>query len=238
LEFYGIAMMLAPGVRLGPYEIVSVLGAGGMGTGVSARDTRLDRLVALKLLPEEFRERADRQQRFQSEARLISALNHPHICALFDVGEQDARRFSSWSAWRARRWKIGSREVHCPVARLRATRRRLQTALDHAHQAQITHRDLKPSNVMITATGVKLLDFGLARGPVIEATSGASTESLVSPGRLTGEGTLVGTFPVHGAGNSSKAGRPIAALTSLPVARCCSRWRPGGRRLLVRARQA
>src|SRR5262245_8719455 len=86
-------MRLAPGVRLGPYEIVSVLGAGGMGLVYRARDTRLDRPVALKLLPEEFRERIDRQQRFRSEARLISALSHHHICALFDVGEQGGASF-------------------------------------------------------------------------------------------------------------------------------------------------
>src|SRR5215510_11874326 len=86
-------MRLAPGVKLGPYEIVSVAGAGGMGYVYRARDTRLDRSVALKLLPEEFRNRSDRQQRFQSEARLISALQHPHICTLLDVGEQDGDLF-------------------------------------------------------------------------------------------------------------------------------------------------
>jgi eukaryotic-like serine/threonine-protein kinase len=86
-------MMLGPGIRLGPYEIVSILGAGGMGQIYRARDIRLDRTVAIKLLPEEFSARVDRRQRFQHEARLISSLNHPHICALFDVGEQDGVAF-------------------------------------------------------------------------------------------------------------------------------------------------
>ena len=86
-------MMLGPGVRLGPYEIVSILGAGGMGQIYRARDIRLDRTVAIKLLPEEFSARVDRRQRFQHEARLISSLNHPHICALFDVGDQDGVAF-------------------------------------------------------------------------------------------------------------------------------------------------
>ncbi|HEY9464135.1 MAG TPA: serine/threonine-protein kinase, partial [Vicinamibacterales bacterium] len=186
-------MMLAPGVRLGPYEIESVVGAGGMGLVYRARDTRLDRPVALKLLPEEFRERIDRKQRFQAEARLISALNHPHICALFDVGEQDGAVFLVMEYLEGETLEDRITRGPLPARALLRYAAQIADALDHAHQVQITHRDLKPSNVMLTATGVKLLDFGLARGPVL-ATTGASTESLMSPGRLTGEGTLLGTF--------------------------------------------
>jgi len=186
-------MMLAPGVRLGPYEIEAVLGAGGMGLVYRARDTRLDRPVALKVLPEEFRERSDRQQRFQSEARIISALSHPHICALFDVGEQDGASFLVMEYLEGETLEDRITRGPLPADDVLRYAAQIADALDHAHQAQITHRDLKPSNVMLTATGVKLLDFGLARGPVL-ATTGASTQSLTSPGRLTGEGTLLGTF--------------------------------------------
>jgi len=186
-------MMLAPGVRLGPYEIEAVLGAGGMGLVYRARDTRLDRPVALKVLPEEFRERSDRQQRFQSEARIISALSHPHICALFDVGEQDGASFLVMEYLEGETLEDRITRGPLPAADVLRYAAQIADALDHAHQARITHRDLKPSNVMLTATGVKLLDFGLARGPVL-ATTGASTQSLTSPGRLTGEGTLLGTF--------------------------------------------
>jgi Tol biopolymer transport system component/predicted Ser/Thr protein kinase len=186
-------IMLAPGVRFGPYEIVSILGAGGMGHVYRARDTRLQRAVALKLLPEEFRERPERQQRFKAEARLISALSHPHICALFDVGEQDGAAFLVMEYLEGE--TLEDRLTNGPLTASEVLRYAAQIAdaLDHAHQAQITHRDLKPSNVMLTGAGVKLLDFGLARGPSLE-TSSASTQSLSSPARLTAEGTLVGTF--------------------------------------------
>ena len=158
-----------------------------------ARDTRLDRLVALKLLPEEFRDRSDRQRRFQSEARLISSLNHPHICALFDVGEQDGVPFLVMEYLDGETLEDRLTRGPLPAADVLRYAAQIADALDHAHHSQITHRDLKPSNVMLTATGVKLLDFGLARGPTLEANSG-STQSLSSPRRLTAEGTLVGTF--------------------------------------------
>lgn len=186
-------MLLAPGFRLGPYEIVSVLGAGGMGQVYRARETRLERVVALKILPEEFRQRTDRQRRFQSEARLISALSHPHICALFDVGEQDGASFLVMEYLEGE--TLEDRLTRGPLSGDEVLRYATQIAdaLDHAHQADITHRDLKPSNVILTATGVKLLDFGLARGPALHVAHPSATQSL-PPERLTEEGTLVGTF--------------------------------------------
>ena len=101
-----IHMALSAGTRLGPYEVLSLVGAGGMGEVYKARDTRLNRPVAIKLLSPDVAQRPDRRARFETEARAISALSHPHVCSLFDVGEQDGRRSSSWSIWKARRWKI------------------------------------------------------------------------------------------------------------------------------------
>jgi serine/threonine protein kinase len=163
-----------------------------MGHVYRARDTRLERAVALKLLPEEFRDRSDRQRRFQSEARLISSLNHPHICALFDVGEQDGISFLVMEYLDGETLEDRLTRGPLPASEVLRYAAQIADALDHAHQSHITHRDLKPSNVMLTATGVKLLDFGLARGPALQA-SGVSTQSLTSPGRVTTEGTLVGT---------------------------------------------
>lgn len=185
--------MLGPGVRLGPYEIVSILGAGGMGQIYRARDIRLDRTVAIKLLPEEFSARADRRQRFQHEARLISALNHPHICALFDVGEQDGVAFLVMECVEGE--TLDDRLTRGPLPATNLLRYAIQIAdaLDHAHRAQITHRDLKPANIMLTADGAKLLDFGLAQGPALDVAASGSTLSLPG-GKLTGEGTIVGTL--------------------------------------------
>src|SRR6187399_181620 len=153
-------MSLGAGTKLGPYEVVSALGAGGMGEVYRARDTRLDRVVALKLLPEEFRDRPDRRQRFQAEARLVSALNHPHICALFDVGEQDDVAYLVMEYLEGETLEERLKAGPLPSGNLLRYAVQIVDALDHAHRAQITHRDLKPSNVVLTATGAKLLDFG------------------------------------------------------------------------------
>jgi Tol biopolymer transport system component len=209
--------MLAPGVRLGRYEIESVLGAGGMGHVYRARDTRLDRIVALKLLPEEFQERSDRRQRFQSEARLISSLNHPNICALFDVGEQDGTSFLVMEYLEGETLEDRATRGPLPASELLRYAVQIVDALDHAHQLGITHRDLKPTNVMITASGIKLLDFGLARGPAVASVS-SSTASIPAE-RLTGEGALVGTFqymaPEQLEGGESDARSDIFACGAL-----------------------
>ena len=186
-------MTLAPGARLGPYEIQSAIGAGGMGEVYRARDTRLHRTVALKLLSPAFADRSDRRQRFQLEARAISSLQHPHICTLFDVGEQDGQAFLVMEYLegetlddRLTRGPLPARDVLLYASQIAG-------ALDHAHRVQIVHRDLKPSNVMLTSSGAKLLDFGLARGPILAPEMTSSTASIV-PNKLTAEGTLVGTF--------------------------------------------
>jgi serine/threonine protein kinase len=158
-----------------------------------ARDTRLARVVALKLLPPEVAQRPDRRARFETEARAISSLSHPHICTLFDVGEQDGRPFLVMEHLDGETLddRIGGGALP-PNAVLRYAVE-IADALDHAHREGIIHRDLKPSNVMLTASGVKLLDFGLARGPVLEEAAVGSTMSFEHR-RLTTEGTMIGTF--------------------------------------------
>jgi serine/threonine protein kinase/Tol biopolymer transport system component len=210
--------MLGPGVRLGPYEIVSILGAGGMGQIYRARDVRLDRTVAIKLLPEEFSGRADRRQRFHHEARLISALNHPHICSLFDVGEQDGITFLVMEYVEGETLDDRLMRGPLPANNLLRYAIEIADALDHAHRAQITHRDLKPSNIMLTADGAKLLDFGLAQGPAFAVTTPESTLSMPG-GKLTSEGTIVGTLhymaPEQLEGRTSDARTDIFAFGTL-----------------------
>src|SRR4030081_3864797 len=153
-------MIVAAGTRLGPYEIVAPLGAGGMGEVWRGRDTRLDRSVAIKILPAEFAENAQLKLRFEREAKIISQLNHPNICTLYDVGENylvmellDGE-------------SLADKLAKSPLQLEQVLRYGVQVAdaLDKAHRAGIVHRDLKPGNIMITKSGAKLLDFGLAKG--------------------------------------------------------------------------
>ena len=164
---------LVPGERLGPYEILSPLGEGGMGQVYKARDTRLDRIVALKVSKREFTER------FEREARAISALNHPHICQLYDVGPNFlVMEFAEGAPIKG----------PLPVEKALEYSRQILDALDHAHRHKITHRDLKPANIMITRPGVKLLDFGLAKletGPLRE-TDETVTQALTKQGQIVG----------------------------------------------------
>jgi eukaryotic-like serine/threonine-protein kinase len=146
---------LQPGTRLGPYEVLSALGAGGMGEVYRARDTRLDRIVALKVLPAGLAAEPDRQRRFEGEARAIASLNHPHICQIYDVGP----------GYLVLEYVEGT-SPRGPLAPEEAVRLGLQilSALEAAHGSRILHRDLKPANILVTADGsVKLLDFGLAK---------------------------------------------------------------------------
>jgi Tol biopolymer transport system component/tRNA A-37 threonylcarbamoyl transferase component Bud32 len=184
---------LTSGARLGPYEVQSPIGAGGMGEVYRARDTRLDRAVAIKLLPASFVDRPDRRQRFRIEARAISSLQHPHICTLFDVGEQDGQVFLVLEYLEGE--TLDDRLVRGPLrsAEVLLYATQIASALDHAHRAQIVHRDLKPSNVMLTESGTKLLDFGLAMGPALSPTATSTTVSFAHD-KLTVEGMLVGTF--------------------------------------------
>ena len=170
-------MTITPGTRLGPYEVQATLGAGGMGEVYKARDTRLDRTVAIKVLPEALAADPQFRERFDREARTISSLDHPHICALYDVGEQDGVSFlvmqyleGETLAQRLRSVASGFRgtNIGLPINEALTIAIQIASALDAAHRIGITHRDLKPGNVMLTNTGqgsphAKLLDFGLAK---------------------------------------------------------------------------
>ena len=175
-------MTLAAGTRLGPYEIVSEVGAGGMGEVYRARDTRLERTVAVKVLPSHLSASPEVRQRFEREAKTISQLSHPHICALYDVGNQDGVEFLVMEYLEGE--TLSNRLVKGPLAFDQVLRYGLEIAdaLDRAHRRGIVHRDLKPGNVMLTKSGVKLLDFGLAKmvAPAA-ARSGASLTTLPTP---------------------------------------------------------
>ncbi len=188
-------MALAPGMRLGPYEIVAAAGAGGMGEVYRARDTRLDRTVAIKVLPEQ--EMADpmRRQRLEREARAVSKLNHPHICTLFDVGHQDGLDYLVMEFLEGETLEERLRKGPLPLAQLWRCSMELAGALDAAHQNGIIHRDLKPGNVMLTRGGAKLLDFGLARPTSAVLSEAAFSEEPTRAAPLTREGAVIGTAP-------------------------------------------
>src|SRR5499427_3053474 len=156
-------MTLAAGTKLGPYEIVSPIGAGGMGEVYKARDTRLDRDVAVKVLPEHLATSEEIRQRFEREAKTISQFSHPHICALFDVGREGDVEYLVMEYLEGE--TLSERLAKGPLA-LESTLRfgqQIADALDKAHRQGIVHRDLKPGNVMLTKTGVKVLHFGPAQ---------------------------------------------------------------------------
>ena len=207
-------MTLTPGTRLGPYEITALLGAGGMGEVYRARDTRLDRTVAIKILPPELATDPERRARFEREARAISQLNHPHICSLFDIGEavptgpQPPAPSPSSVSYLVMEHLDGETLAArldrgpLPLAEVLRLGGEIAAALDAAHRRGIVHRDLKPANVMLAKGGTarsgapqaKLMDFGLARPVAVTTEASAGTE-LPTMGRpLTGEGTIVGTL--------------------------------------------
>ena len=186
-------MPLAPGTKLGPYEILAPLGAGGMGEVYRARDTRLGRDVALKILPKEMSTDAARKQRFEREARTISSLNHPHICTLHDIGSQDGTDYLVMECVEGETLAKRLEKGPLPLDQVLKYGAQIADALDKAHRAGIVHRDLKPGNIMLTASGAKLLDFGLAK-PAAPLVSGATLTAATPTTPVTQEGTVVGTF--------------------------------------------
>src|SRR5579871_152445 len=198
-------MPLAPGTRLGPYEIGDSLGAGGMGEVYRAKDTRLGREVAVKILPQHLADAPEARQRFEREARAVAGLNHPNICALYDVGSQDGLEFIVMELLTGE--TLAQRLLRGPlkIDELQRAGVEIADALHKAHLQGIVHRDLKPANVMLTRSGAKLMDFGLAKpsaglspasdlltpsGPTMSVA--ALTASASSP--LTQKGMIVGTF--------------------------------------------
>ncbi len=187
-------MTLRPGVRLGPYEIVAPLGAGGMGEVYKARDTRLGRDVAVKVLPAHLSANPEVRARFEREARAISQLNHPHICSLHDIGRQDDIDYLVMEYLEGETLAARLTRGPLPVAEVLRHGIEIANALDCAHRAGIVHRDLKPGNIMLTKGGAKLMDFGLARPTRLSPVTGAPSESPTGSRPITAEGTIVGTF--------------------------------------------
>ncbi len=186
--------MLQPGVQLGAYRILAPIGAGGMGEVYRARDTRLGRDVAIKVLPAQHAATPEIRARFEREARTISQLNHPHICVLHDVGRERDTDYLVMELVEGETLAQRLLRGPLPTADVLRLGTQIADALDRAHRAGVIHRDLKPGNVMLTKSGVKLMDFGLARGTAPIAEAGAQADSPTMSRPLTAEGTIVGTF--------------------------------------------
>src|SRR5262249_37771410 len=178
--------VVSAGTRLGPYEVVSRVGAGGMGEVWRARDTRLDRSVAIKILPADLAKNTQFKLRFEREAKTVSQLNHPHICTLYDVGDD----YLVMELLEGETLDDRLARGPLPLADVLKYGAQIADALDRAHRGNVVHRDLKPGNVMITKSGAKLLDFGLAKAAGLdEVFDGATVQKP-----LTQEGTILGTF--------------------------------------------
>ena len=182
-------MPLSTGDQLGPYVILAPIGAGGMGEVYKARDTRLDRTVAVKVLPEHIAKRDDVRLRFEREARAVASLNHPNICILHDIGRHGNTGYMVMEFMEGE--TLGDRIAKGPIPLEQALKLAVQIAdaLDRAHRAGVTHRDVKPGNIMVTRDGVKVLDFGLAKSAPVRP--GSTDSTLTNP--LTAEGAIMGT---------------------------------------------
>jgi eukaryotic-like serine/threonine-protein kinase len=188
-------MGLTSGTKLGPYEIVAPLGAGGMGEVYRARDTRLGRFVAIKVLPEHLADRADLRERFEREAHTIASLNHPHICSMYDVGHQNGTDYLVMEYLEGE--TLAQRLQKGPLTPEQVLQYAIQIAdaLDKAHRKGITHRDLKPGNIMLTKSGAKLLDFGLAKlKPPTTPLDDTLSVLQTLQDSITGEGSILGTL--------------------------------------------
>jgi serine/threonine protein kinase/Tol biopolymer transport system component len=186
-------MSLAPGMKLGPYEISAPLGLGGMGEVYRAKDTRLDRTVAIKILPAQFSLDPVHKQRFEREAKTISSLSHPHICVLHDVGSQDGVDYLVMECVEGETLAKRLEKGALPLEQVLKYGMQIADALAKAHRSGVVHRDLKPGNIMLTPAGAKLLDFGLAK-PVVPLATGATLSAATQNSPVTEQGTIVGTF--------------------------------------------
>ena len=187
-------MPISPGARLGSYEVLSPLGAGGMGEVYKARDTRLDRTVAIKVLPSHLADKPQLRERFEREARAVSSLNHPHICTLYDIGQQDGTHFLVMEYLEGETLAQRLNKGPLPLDQVLRYAIEIADALDKAHQQGVTHRDLKPGNIMLTKVGSKLLDFGLAKLRSDTAPAVPFSQLPTAKDSLTVEGTILGTL--------------------------------------------
>src|SRR6202163_2825820 len=188
-------MSVSAGTRFGPYEILSALGAGGMGEVYKARDTRLDRTVAIKVLPTHLAGRTELRERFEREAKTIASLNHPHICTLYDTGHQDEIDFLVMEYIEGETLAQRLLKGSLPIQQVLQYAIEISDALDKAHRKGVTHRDLKPSNIMLTKSGTKLLDFGLAKLKQEAVPANVPLSELsTAKDPLTAQGTILGTL--------------------------------------------
>ena len=212
-------MPVQAGSRLGPYELTAPIGAGGMGEVWRGKDTRLDRSVAVKILPAAFAEDEERRQRFEREAKAISSLNHPHICTLFDVGHEGDAHFLVMELLEGEVLADRLQKGPLPLDQVVKLGAQVAEALSAAHKQGIVHRDLKPGNVVLTKTGAKLLDFGLARTGAGTPAFSDSTALPTEARPLTTAGTILGTFqymaPEQLEGAEADARTDIFALGAL-----------------------
>ncbi len=206
-------MAILPGKTVGPYQILSAIGAGGMGEVYKARDTRLDRTVAIKVLSAHLADRADLRERFDREARTIAGLNHPHICTLFDIGHQDGTDFLVMEYLEGETLAERLKKGPLPMEQVLQYAIEISDALDKAHRNGITHRDLKPGNIMLTKSGTKLLDFGLAKLQQEAKPATPFSELATIQGGETAEGTILGTLQ-YMAPEQVEA-RPVDARTDI-----------------------
>jgi predicted Ser/Thr protein kinase len=213
-------MTLEAGRSLGPYEILGPLGAGGMGEVYKARDSRLERTVAIKVLPAPLTKDPELRARLEREAKALSSLNHPHICALYDIGQQDGVDFLVMEHIEGESLAERLARGALPPEEVVRFGIQIAQALDKAHKHGVVHRDLKPGNVMLTKSGAKLLDFGLARADVPQARDASGNTALPTMERpLTAAGTMLGTFqymaPEQLEGREADARTDIFALGAL-----------------------
>src|SRR6516162_2687969 len=214
------SMGLAPGHKLGPYEIVAPLGAGGMGEVYRARDTRLERTVAVKILPEHLSHSAEAKQRFEREARAVSSLNHPNICTLYDVGHQDGVDYLVMEFLEGQTLAERLAKGPLPLEQMLKYGIEICQGLEKAHCTGVLHRDLKPGNIMLTKAGTKLMDFGLAKaataGSPLSSSLGLTMSGPSADQPLTARGMVVGTFqymsPEQVEGKEADARSDIFAL--------------------------
>ena len=186
-------LSVATGTRLGPYEIQAPIGAGGMGEVYKARDTRLGRTVAIKVLPAALSDNPELRERLEREAKAISSLSHSHICALYDVGREGQVDYLVMEFLEGETLAARLAKGALPTEQVLRYGTEIADALDKAHRQGIVHRDLKPGNIMLTKSGVKLLDFGLAK-PVAPSGAHSTFTALPTQAELTREGTILGTF--------------------------------------------
>ena len=210
-------MALSPRTKLGPYEILSVTGSGGMGVVYKARDTRLDRIVALKVLPDALVRDPARRQRLEQEARAVSSLSHPHICMLHDVGHQEGIDYLVMEYLEGETLAVRLQQGPLPLDQALRHAVEIAGALDAAHRRGLVHRDLKPGNIMLTPVGAKLLDFGLAKvvhdAPAETAEPDATAAPTATHKPTTRTGVIMGT-PAYMSPEQA-TGKPVDARSDI-----------------------